>query len=69
LLILDLDVDSALLRIGSRGDTANEFEKRENLERCREIFLSLRDEPFARVISTSGTPDEVTALIRQAISS
>jgi dTMP kinase len=66
LLIMDLDVDSALARIGVRGDTANEFEKRENLERCREIFLSLRNEPFARVIDTRGTLDEVAAQVRSA---
>ena len=66
LLIMDLDVDSALERIGVRGDTANEFEKRENLERCREIFLSLRNEPFARVIDTRGTLDEVAAQVRAA---
>lgn len=64
LLILDLDVDRALERIGVRGDTANEFEKRENLERCREIFLSLSGEPFVRVISSGGTLDEVSAAIR-----
>ena len=67
LLILDLDVDSALERIGSRGDTANEFEKRDSLERCREIFLSLKDEPFVKVISTRGTLDEVTLQIREAL--
>lgn len=67
LLILDLDVDTALKRIGVRGDTANEFEKRDNLLRCREIFLSLRNEPFVRVISTVGTPDEVAGQILQVI--
>ncbi|MES2659391.1 MAG: dTMP kinase [Verrucomicrobiota bacterium] len=67
LLVLDLDVDSALGRIGARGDTANEFEKRENLERCREIFLSLKDEPFVRVISTQGSLDDVTRLIRDTV--
>ena len=67
LLIMDLDVDTALGRIGARGDTANEFEKRENLERCREIFLSLRDENFVRVIPTQGTPDEVGEQIREAV--
>lgn len=67
LFILDLDVDTALSRIGGRGDTANEFEKRENLERCREIFLSLQNEPFARVIDTRGTMDEVQANIRAAV--
>jgi dTMP kinase len=67
LLILDLDVASALGRIGSRGDVANEFEKRDNLERCRNIFLSLKDEPFARVIGTKGDPDEVTAMICETL--
>jgi dTMP kinase len=67
LLILDLDVDDAIDRIGARGDSTNEFEKRENLERCREIFLSLKNEPFTRVIDSNGSLDEVTARIRQAI--
>jgi len=69
MLLLDLDVDSALERIGSRGDNANEFEKRGNLERCREIFLSLKDEPFVRVISTSGDPDQVTREILDTLDS
>lgn len=69
LLIMDLAVDAALERIGARGDTANEFEKRENLERCREIFLSLKDESFARVINTCGTLDEVAERVREAVES
>ena len=69
LLIMDLAVDAALERIGARGDTANEFEKRENLERCREIFLSLKDESFVRVINTCGTLDEVAARVREAVGS
>ena len=67
LLILDLEVDTALQRIGSRGDTANEFEKRENLERCREIFLSLKEEEFARVIPSEGTLDDVATRILLAV--
>ncbi|MEX1114155.1 MAG: dTMP kinase [Akkermansiaceae bacterium] len=67
LLILDLGVDAALERIGVRGDTANEFEKRENLERCREIFLSLKDELFAHVISSKGTLDDVARRIREVL--
>ena len=65
LVILDLDVDTALERIGSRGDTANEFEKRESLQRCREIFLSLADEPFARVVDSGRSLDDVAAAIRE----
>jgi dTMP kinase len=67
LLILDLDIDSALGRIGARGDTANEFEKRDNLERCREIFLSLKDESFVRVIDTNATLDKVAGCILAAL--
>jgi dTMP kinase len=67
LLILDLDVDEALARVGSRGDVANEFEKRDALAKCREIYLSLRDENFAHVIPTAGTAEEVHARIRQAL--
>ena len=63
LLILDLDVDRALQRIGARGDTANEFEKRESLQRCRDIFLSLADEKFAAVIDSSAGLDEVSRQI------
>ncbi len=67
LLILDLDVDAAHERIGVRGDTANEFEKRSNLERCREIFLSLSEEPFATVISSEGSLDDVAHRIQEAV--
>ena len=68
LVILDLDVDTAHQRIGIRGDTTNEFEQRESLERCRTIFLSLKDEPFARVIDSKGTLDEVSQRIIHSIS-
>ena len=67
LLIMDLEVDNALSRIGARGDIANEFEKRENLERCREIFLSLQHENFARVICAAGTPDAVASQVLEAV--
>ncbi len=63
LIILDLDVDTAIQRIGARGDTANEFEQRANLERCQDIFLSLKDESFVRVISANSSPDDVTKMI------
>jgi dTMP kinase len=67
LIILDLEVDAALERINARGDTANEFEKYDTLVRCRETFLSLKDEPFVTLISTAATPDEVHAIVRDAI--
>lgn len=67
LLILDLDVETAHQRIGHRGDSTNEFEKYESLTRCREIFLALSDEPFVRVIDSSGTLDQVSERIQRAV--
>lgn len=63
LLILDLPVDKALLRIGVRDGEANEFEQRESLQYCRDMFLSLKDEPFAHVISADQSIEAVHAAI------
>ena len=68
LLILDLDVDTAHQRIGRRGDSTNEFEQRDTLTKCREIFLSLKDEDFVRVIDSNAEMDVVTSRIREAVS-
>jgi dTMP kinase len=65
LFILDLDVDTALTRIGGRGDTANEFEKHESLAKCREVFLSLAGEAFVHVIPTDEKPEAVQDRLRQ----
>jgi len=59
LFILDVEIDTALQRIGHRGDSANHFERRESLQRCREIFLCLRNEPFARVVSAERSMDDI----------
>lgn len=67
LFILDLDVDRALARIGSRGDSANEFERRDALERCRGIFLSLAPEPFVRIIDSSLPPEAVAARLEACV--
>lgn len=63
LFILDIDVETALQRIGHRGDTANHFEKTDSLQRCRDIFLTLVGEAFVHVIPAHGTPDEITLQI------
>jgi dTMP kinase len=67
LVILDIEVDEALHRIGARGDVANEFEKKENLELCRSIFLDLGKEDFVEIIPTDTTPDEVESRIRKTV--
>lgn len=67
LLILDLPVDVALERVGIRDGEANEFEQRESLQFCRDLFLSLKDEPFAHIIDTKVGIQEVHEQIQKAI--
>jgi len=69
LLILDLPVDVALDRIGVRDGEANEFEKRESLQFCRDLFLSLKNEPFAHIISADASIDEVHQALVKIIES
>ncbi len=59
LVILDLDVDTALTRIGGRGDMANHFERKDSLQLCRDFFLRLANEPFAHIISAADDVDTV----------
>lgn len=67
LFILDLDVETALTRIGGRGDTANEFEKAESLAKCREIFLGLAGEPFVHVVPSNEGPEAVQERLREIV--
>lgn len=64
-LWLDIPVESALARVGGRGE-ANEFEKKDQLQKCREIFSSIQEDWFVRV-DASGTPDEVSAKVNQVV--
>ncbi|BDS05210.1 thymidylate kinase [Oceaniferula spumae] len=68
LIILDLDVDVALKRIGVRDGAANEFEKKENLQYCRDLFLSLADEPFAHVIDAEQNVEQVQSAVQELCS-
>lgn len=67
LLILDLEVETALERIGSRGDEANAYEQRSSLQACREIYLSLSAEPFVRVISAADSLELVGQRLDKAV--
>lgn len=58
LFLLDLPVETALARIGVRDGRGNAFEKRENLEKCRQIFLSLPD-PFIHKLDATLAVDEL----------
>lgn len=61
LFILDLPVKVALERIGVRGDTANEFEQSDALQYCRDTFLSVSTEPYAHVISSELSIEQIHA--------
>jgi len=56
--ILELPIDTALERIGVRDGQANEFEQRDFLVKCHEIFSSLEDDFISR-IDASKSPEEV----------
>ena len=49
LVLIDLDPDMGLARIGRRGDRANQFETVTELARARQIFLSLRKPYLVRI--------------------
>ncbi len=62
--VLELDLDTALSRIGVRDGEANEFEQRDALQQCHDVFASLDDE-FIRRIDAGQSPDNVHAEILQ----
>jgi dTMP kinase len=57
-LLLDCAPEVSLERVRARGDVANQFERRDALERVRNIFLSIH-RPFIRRIDASMSPDAV----------
>jgi dTMP kinase len=67
-LVLWIDVDPAVsgARIRARGDVANQFERIDQLQRCREIFAGLGDERIQR-IDGAQTESEVEGDVREAV--
>ena len=66
LLVFDLDLDTALDRIGARDGSANEFEKRESLAKCRAIFRSLTD-PFVHHLDANRSVEEIHRDVVEAV--
>jgi dTMP kinase len=66
LLLLDLDVDSALRRIAARGDRPNAFESRRTLAACRETYLGFAALPEARLLDARAPIDHVGAAVDAA---
>ena len=57
-LIFDLPVSIALERVKGHSD-ADEFEKEEHLEKVREAYLNLGNDPLVRIVDATGTPEEI----------
>ena len=57
-LIFDLPVSVALERVKGHSD-ADEFEKEEHLEKVREAYLDLENDPLVRIVDATGTPEEI----------
>ncbi|MFT6865087.1 MAG: dTMP kinase [Akkermansiaceae bacterium] len=64
--ILELDLDTALSRIGVRDGQANEFEQRDALQKCHDIFASL-DDDFIHRIDANQTPAEVQQAVLKLV--
>ncbi len=58
LVLIDLDPESSLARIGSRDGMANHFETVSQLARSREIFLSIT-KPYLFRVDGLGRPDDI----------
>ena len=65
-IILDIDPETAGERIGRRGKE-DYFEKRDYLEKVREIFLSMRDYPEVVIIDSSGPYMETKKRVEEAV--
>jgi len=57
-LIFDLPVSIALERVKGHSN-ADEFEKEEHLEKVREAYLDLGNDPLVRIVDATGTPEEI----------
>ena len=66
LFLLGLPVDVALERVGVRDGQANEFEQREALQLCSDIFASIKDS-FVRNIDATRSIEQMHADILAAV--
>ena len=66
-LIFDLPVSIALERVKGHSD-ADEFEKEEHLEKVREAYLNLENDPLVRIVDATGTPEEIFGNVWKLVS-
>jgi len=63
----DLPVSVALERVKGHSD-ADEFEKEEHLEKVREAYLDLENDPLVRIVDATGTPEEIFGNVWRLVS-
>ena len=66
-LIFDLPVSVALERVKGHSD-ADKFEKEEHLEKVREAYLDLENDPLVRIVDATGTPEEIFGNVWRLVS-
>ena len=66
-LIFDLPVSVALERVKGHSD-ADEFEKEEHLEKVRQAYLDLENDPLVRIVDATGTPEEIFGNVWRLVS-
>lgn len=66
-LIFDLPVDLAMKRVIGHS-IADVFEKEEHLEKVREAYLNLKDDPLVRIIDSTRTPEEIFEEVWELVS-
>ena len=66
-LIFALPVSVALERVKGHSD-ADEFEKEEHLEKVREAYLNLENDPLVRIVDATGTPEEIFGNVWKLVS-
>ena len=66
LLLLELSVDTAMNRIGVRDGQGNQFERKESLHLCREIFHSVKDD-FVQVVDAEQPVEQTHEAIMRTV--
>ena len=67
-ILVDADADTAMGRIGGRGEELEMFENPEKLSRVRDNMLSVAEADGWRVFSNTGTQDDIGEFVHSFLS-